>query len=132
MKQYFCERCNQELDREDMFCRKCGAAVSRSEESETASDYDDEPAVENISYQPDSEQAVEKVSSGSKLKKLIIWGIIIFCIIKFISSMHVCDMCHQNFLGTSYYDGRNYNTTLCAKCAAKYFNPFPISNWEKR
>ncbi|NPV89421.1 MAG: hypothetical protein HPY50_01440 [Firmicutes bacterium] len=48
------------------------------------------------------------------------------------AAAHVCDKCGKTFSGTAYYDAFDYDTTWCAKCATKYYAPFPINNWAKK
>ena len=44
----------------------------------------------------------------------------------------VCDWCKTSFTGTAYYDGFDYDTTLCRDCAVSYFSGFPINGYEKK
>lgn len=40
-----------------------------------------------------------------------------------------CDWCGKTWRGDAYY--ADYNDTLCAECADKYWNPLPYRNYKK-
>lgn len=68
------------------------------------------------------------------MKKILgIILVLVFVISVFVGcgDKYTCDTCGKKFSGTAYYDGNDYNTTLCKDCAVKYFAPLPINNWAK-